>query len=122
YDLIDLGWHQNEFQTRLSFAYTVVTLSESQVIGCVYIDPTRGFDFDAEVSLWARQSALAGGFEARLYSTVRQWLQTDWPLEEGCVPRQGHRLARLACSPARDTLKALRPRKIVGRGSTRRAG
>src|SRR6185437_14528783 len=86
YDLIDLGWHQNEFQTRLSFAHTVVTLSESQVIGCVYIDPTRAFDFDAEVSLWARQSALAGGLEARLYSTVRQWLQTDWPFKKVAFP------------------------------------
>ena len=27
-DLIDLGWHQKEFQTRRSFAYTVVTPSE----------------------------------------------------------------------------------------------
>jgi hypothetical protein len=35
-NLIDLGWHQKEFQMRRSFAYTVVTPSESQVTGCVY--------------------------------------------------------------------------------------
>jgi hypothetical protein len=45
-DLIDLGWHQKEFQRRTSFAYTVVTPSESKVTGCVYINPTakRGYD------------------------------------------------------------------------------
>lgn len=39
-DLIDLGWHQKEFQTRRSFAYTIVKPDESQVAGCLYINPT----------------------------------------------------------------------------------
>lgn len=85
-DLIDLGWHQKEFQRRRSFAYTVVTLSESQVLGCVYIDPTRRAGFDAEVFLWARQSALAGGLEDRLYQRVKAWLQADWPFKKAAFP------------------------------------
>jgi hypothetical protein len=32
-NLIDLGWHQKEFQMRRSFAYTVVSLSEQTVKG-----------------------------------------------------------------------------------------
>jgi hypothetical protein len=40
-NLIDLGWHQKEFQMRSSFAYTVVSLDESRVIGAIYIDPTK---------------------------------------------------------------------------------
>ena len=36
-DLIDLGWHQKEFQTRSSFVYTVMNLDESQCLGCIYI-------------------------------------------------------------------------------------
>ena len=39
-NLIDLGWHQKEFQTRRSFAYTVVQPSEAKVLGCAYILPT----------------------------------------------------------------------------------
>src|SRR5574340_743038 len=31
-NLIDLGWHQKEFQTRRSFAYTVVHPDESRVV------------------------------------------------------------------------------------------
>src|SRR4051812_12951897 len=85
-NLIDLGWHQKEFQTRRSFAYTVVTPSESMVIGCVYILPTRKRGHDAEVYLWARQSELAGGLEERLYAAVREWLARDWPFKSAAFP------------------------------------
>jgi len=85
-DLIDLGWHQNEFQRRRSFAYTVLTPSGSQVIGCVYIDPTRKRGYDAEVYLWARQSELAGGLEIRLHAAVKEWLTKEWPFKKVAFP------------------------------------
>jgi hypothetical protein len=85
-DLIDLGWHQKEFQTRRSFAYTVVTPSESLIIGCVYIEPTRKRGYDAEVYLWARQSELAGGLEDRLYVAVREWVAEEWPFKKVAFP------------------------------------
>ena len=77
-NLIDLGWHQKEFQTRRSFAYTVVHPNESNVLGCAYILPTRKHGYDAEVYLWARQSELAGGLEARLYAAISEWIKSDW--------------------------------------------
>jgi hypothetical protein len=85
-DLIDLGWHQKEFQMRQSFAYTVVNLSESQVMGCVYINPSRKRGVDAAVFLWARQSELAGGLEARLFASVKQWLAEKWPFKQVAFP------------------------------------
>lgn len=85
-DLIDLGWHQKEFQMRKSFAYTVVNPSESMVIGCVYIDPTRKNGYDAAVYLWARQSELAGGLESRLYEAVREWIAKEWPFKKVAFP------------------------------------
>jgi hypothetical protein len=85
-DLIDLGWHQKEFQRRRSFAYTVVTPSESLVTGCVYINPTRKRGYDAVVYLWARQSELAGGLEARLHTAVREWLAKEWPFKKVAFP------------------------------------
>lgn len=85
-DLIDLGWHQKEFQRRRSFAYTVVTPSESQVTGCVYINPTPKRGYDAVVYLWARQSELAGGLESRLYTAVREWLAKEWPFKNVAFP------------------------------------
>ena len=85
-DLIDLGWHQKEFQRRRSFAYTVVTPSESQVTGCVYINPTPKRGYDAVVFLWARQSELKGGLETRLYVAVREWIAKEWPFRKVAYP------------------------------------
>lgn len=85
-NLIDLGWHQKEFQTRRSFAYTVVHPDESKVLGCVYILPTRKPGYDAEVYLWARQSELEGGLEGRLHGTVKDWITTKWPFRSVAYP------------------------------------
>lgn len=88
-DLIDLGWHQKEFQRRTSFAYTVVTPSEERVLGCVYILPTRKPGYDAEVFLWARQSELAGGLEERLAEAVKRWIASQWPFRRVAYPGRG---------------------------------
>lgn len=85
-NLIDLGWHQKEFQTRRSFAYTVVHPSEARVLGCVYIEPTRKPGYDAEVYLWARQSELAGGLEGRLYVAVEDWIASHWAFGSVAYP------------------------------------
>jgi hypothetical protein len=85
-NLIDLGWHQKEFQRRRSFAYTVVALDESRVLGCVYIYPTRKEGYDAEVYLWARQSELASGMETELAAAVKAWLASDWPFKNPALP------------------------------------
>jgi hypothetical protein len=85
-DLVDLGWHQKEFQTRRSFAYTVVTPDESMVTGCVYINPTRKRGYDAVAFLWARQSELHRGLEDRLFGAVKDWLATEWPFKSVALP------------------------------------
>ncbi|HEY6153212.1 MAG TPA: hypothetical protein VIW07_05690 [Candidatus Udaeobacter sp.] len=85
-DLIDLGWHQKEFQRRTSFAYTVVTPSESKVVGCVYINPTPKRGYDAVAYLWARQSELESGLEARLFSALKEWLAKEWPFKKVAFP------------------------------------
>ena len=78
-NLVDLGWHEKEFQLRRSFAYTVLSPGEDRVVGCVYIDPSTREGHDAAVFLWARQSELAGGLEERLHAAVKNWLRTAWP-------------------------------------------
>ena len=85
-NLIDLGWHQREFLTRRSFAYTVVSLDETRILGCVYINPTRKRGYDAEVSLWAREKEIGVGLDASLYSAVRIWLTIEWPFENAGFP------------------------------------
>ncbi len=77
-DLIDLGWHQKEFELESSFAYTVMSLDESRCLGCLYVDPPRKEGYDAEVILWVRQSEVANGLDEKLFSTVQQWLAKEW--------------------------------------------
>ncbi len=85
-NLIDLGWHQKEFQNRTSFAYTVVSLGETRCLGCVYIYPAASADYDAQVILWVRQSELTSGLENRLLAAVKTWLAEDWPFQQAGFP------------------------------------
>mgnify|MGYP001812299824 FL=1 len=85
-NLIDLGWHQKEFQRRSSFAYTVVTPDETRVIGCVYIEPTNKSGFDAEVYFWRREGGIGSPPDAKLNEVVRAWLAEEWPFENVAFP------------------------------------
>lgn len=85
-DLIDLGWHQKEFQTRSSFAYTVMNLDESQCLGCVYIFQPRKEGFDAEVYMWLRKSAYDNGLDPILFKTVKKWITKKWPFKKVRYP------------------------------------
>ena len=77
-NLVDLGWHQKEFQLRRSFAYTVVEPAGERVLGCAYLYP--GPDgFDARAHCWVR--ADAAGLDAELYRAFRAWVEADWPFE-----------------------------------------
>jgi hypothetical protein len=78
-NLVDLGWHQREFDLRRSFAYTVVTPDESRVLGCVYLNPSE--THDARVRLWVRRSAFEDGLDPVLEGAVREWVATCWPFE-----------------------------------------
>jgi len=81
-DLIDLGWHQKEFQMRSSFAYTVVSLDENQVLGCLYINPTKKGDFNARITMWVRASEIDKGLDPILFDSVKKWISEDWPFEK----------------------------------------
>jgi hypothetical protein len=73
-DLIDLGWHQKEFQRRSSFAYTVMDPSETTCLGCVYID------------LWVRKSEFDKGLEPKLLQAVKKWVAENWPFGNVAYP------------------------------------
>ena len=85
-NLIDLGWHQKEFQMRSSFLYTIVRLDESQVLGSLYIDPSCKDDFDSEVHMWVRQSELQNGLDTILFAIVKEWIRKEWPFKKVAYP------------------------------------
>ena len=85
-NLIDLGWHQKEFQIKSSFAYTVVSLDESQVLGCLYINPTKKGDYNAYITMWVRASEVDNGLDSILFDSVKKWISEDWPFEKIAYP------------------------------------
>ena len=78
-DLIDLAWHQKEFQLRSAFAYAAMSLDETRLLGCLYVDPPRNPAVDASVWFWARASELASGLEGAMECFALEWLARDWP-------------------------------------------
>ena len=85
-NLKELAWHEIEFQKRRSFAYTVVSLDESRVLGCLYLYPTRRGGHDVEVSLWVRASEAETGLDDHLYQSVRRWIAEAWPFRNPAYP------------------------------------
>jgi len=83
-NLVDLGWHQKEFQLRRSFAYTVMSTDESVCLGCVYLYPAD--DADVRVHMWVRASAWEDGLDPVLEQAVRTWIAEAWPFATVSYP------------------------------------
>lgn len=80
-NLIDLGWHQKEFQRRSSFAYTVTNLDESKCLGAIYIYPSSNPNYETMIILWVRQSEIENGLDEHLFESVKEWISKKWPFK-----------------------------------------
>ena len=85
-NLADLKRHQQEFLDRAAFAYTVISLDESRVLGCVYINPSEAPNIDAVVYMWVRQNEYDKGLDAILFNAVRDWISSSWPFKNVDYP------------------------------------
>jgi hypothetical protein len=81
----DLQRHADDFTQRRGFTFTVLDPSDSDVIGCVYVYPSRSEDHDVTVQSWVR--ADKAHLDEPLADAVAAWLATDWPWER--VDRPG---------------------------------
>jgi len=86
-DLIDLAWHQREFERKSSFAYTVMNPTETECLGCFYLGQAgyRGKapdGTDVDVSFWVTQKAYDEGLYAELYDALKRWLAEKWPFKQ----------------------------------------
>ena len=82
----DLERHQKEVLSRKAFAYTVMSLDETRVLGCVYINPPENNDSDAVVVMWVRQIEYDKGLDEILFNKVRNWISTEWPFNKVAYP------------------------------------
>jgi hypothetical protein len=74
----DLERHASDFDKRTGFTYTVLS-PEGDVIGCVYIYPSKKEAVDAQVLSWVRASDAK--LDAVLWRAVSTWLDSEWPFE-----------------------------------------
>jgi hypothetical protein len=84
----DLQRHADDFAERKGFTYTVLSHPGGEVIGCVYIYPSKRDGVQANVRSWVRLSRAE--LDAPLARTVGDWLRAEWPFETvDYAPRPG---------------------------------
>ncbi len=93
-DLLD---HEREFEQRESFAYTVLSLDEVEVLGCVYLNPPADAEADVDVHLWIRERDYGAGYALRLHQLVDDWLKSRWPFERVRYLRPDYYFAQGSC-------------------------
>jgi hypothetical protein len=76
-NLSDLERHARDFAERLGFTYTVLAPDGDDVLGCVYIYPSRHEAHDADVRSWVR--ADVAELDGELHAAVIRWLADTWP-------------------------------------------
>lgn len=76
-NLADLTRHAEDFAQRRGFTFTVLDPADDDVIGCVYLYPTRSAEWDVTVQSWVR--ADRAELDVPLADAVASWLETDWP-------------------------------------------
>ncbi|WP_231929520.1 hypothetical protein [Micromonospora inositola] len=78
-NLDDLRQHAEDFDRRVGFTYTVLSVPEDDVIGCVYIYSSRHESGVTDVRSWVR--ADHASLDTELYRVVSDWLAREWPFE-----------------------------------------
>lgn len=94
-NLKDVIKMEGRHNSRHSFIYTMMNLAETQALGCVYIAPTdvswladsevspignaQWSEYNTSVSFWVRPSSVAAGLDQKLFGSLLQWLNQEWP-------------------------------------------
>lgn len=73
----DLARHARHFDQRVGFTYTVLDPASGEVVGCVYLYPTRTGPHDVTARSWVRADRAA--LDEALHRVVARWLADDWP-------------------------------------------
>jgi hypothetical protein len=96
-NLRDMHYHEDRFNARTQFTYTVLSPDGTRCEGCVYIDPLEDYlkeavsvpnDIDADqaytgiATYWVRDNALERDLDRQLLAGLRGWLNGDaWQFE-----------------------------------------
>ncbi len=76
-NLADLTRHASDFEQRKGFTFTVLDPADGDVIGCVYLYPSKDEEYDVTVESWVRASHAA--LDVPLADALVEWIASDWP-------------------------------------------
>jgi hypothetical protein len=80
-DRDDLAHHEREIAAHETFNYAILDEPESELLGCVYIDPAGPESrpgSDAVVSWWVVDSMVGSDLDRAMRAFVPQWLAETW--------------------------------------------
>jgi hypothetical protein len=80
-DREDLAHHEAKIAAHVTFNYAVLDAGETELLGCVYIDPpdeSSPEGADATVSWWVVDREAGGELERALDELVPRWLAERW--------------------------------------------
>lgn len=80
-DRDDLAHHEAEIAAHETFNYAVLDPEETELLGCVYLDPPderSPAGTDVVASWWVVDAHAGGALEAALDDLVPRWLAQDW--------------------------------------------
>ena len=79
-DIQDLVHHAAEIEAHESFLYGVFDEAETELLGCLYVDPPAKVGADAEISWWVVDRMVGSDLERAFDAFVPRWIATQWPL------------------------------------------
>ncbi len=85
-NLIDLKLHEELFEAKIFYAYSVFTIDRSEIIGCVYILPINKINYDVSVTYWVTEEASKSGIDTLLYYSIKLWLKQEWQFKSVAFP------------------------------------
>ncbi len=80
-DRDDLARHEREIAAHETFNYAVLNADETELVGCVYLDPPNDESppgADAITSWWVVDAHVGGVLDAALAEFVPRWLSDVW--------------------------------------------
>jgi RimJ/RimL family protein N-acetyltransferase len=80
-DREDLAHHEEEIAADIAFNYAVLDEGETELLGCVYIDPPDDRGSDAVSSWWLIDSEAHGELQRTLDDFVPRWLAETWSFQ-----------------------------------------
>jgi hypothetical protein len=76
-DRQDLARREADMEQHLSFSYALFDLGETELLGCVHIEPSVELEVGADISWWVIDWLIDSPIEQALDSSVQAWMVAE---------------------------------------------